>query len=128
MLEMFPQASLPLLYNQAELSASPTLEAPPVFDDDGRSAARLLLGLGHALTSFVVRVIRGVDGHLLLNHPETRQLLGATGGGGGRTESTGLLLNMWILFIRCHAFVCSLDGELLTFTSRSTSGTEAASG
>jgi len=48
-----------------------TLEAASVFDDDGPSAARLLLSLGHALTSLVVRVICGVDCHLLLNHPKT---------------------------------------------------------
>lgn len=48
-----------------------TLVAASVFDDNGPSAARLLLGLGHALTSFIVRLICGFDCHLLLNHPET---------------------------------------------------------
>lgn len=58
-----------LLYNQADFF--PTLVAPSMFNDNGPSAARLLLSLGHALTSFIVRVICSVDCHLLLNHPET---------------------------------------------------------
>lgn len=60
-----------------------TLVASSVLDDDGPPAASLLLGLGHALASFVVRVIRGVDRHLLLNHAEAGQFLGSTDGGGG---------------------------------------------
>lgn len=59
-------------------STLPTLVAPPVFDDYGPSAARLLFSLGHALTSLIVRVIRSVDCHLLLNHPETWQLVCGT--------------------------------------------------
>lgn len=79
-----------LLYNRSSCPALVclrvlTLVAPPVFDDNGPPAACLLLGLGHALTSLIVRVICSVDCHLLLNHPETWQLLGSTGG--GRTES-----------------------------------------
>lgn len=57
----------------------PTLVASPMFDDNGPSAACLLLSLGHALTSLIVRVICSVDCHLLLNHPKTWQLLGSTG-------------------------------------------------
>lgn len=49
--------------------------APHALDDDGPLAAGLLLRLGHALTRFIVRVVRGVDLQLLPNHPETRQLL-----------------------------------------------------
>lgn len=70
-----------------------TLVAPPVFDDNGPPAASLLLGLGHALTSFVVRVIRGVNRHLLLNHAKAWQLLGSTDGGeggGGKKENNNL--------------------------------------
>jgi len=52
------------------------VEPRPLLDDDGAPAARLLLGLRHALPSLVVRVVRGVDRQLLLNHPETRKLLG----------------------------------------------------
>ena len=58
-----------LLRNQPDVF--PTLVASPVLDDNGPSAARLLLGLGHTLTSFVVRVVCSVDCHLLLDHPET---------------------------------------------------------
>lgn len=65
-----------LLYNRSSCPALVclrvlTLVAPPVFDDNGPPAACLLLGLGHALTSLIVRVICSVDCHLLLNHPET---------------------------------------------------------
>lgn len=60
------------------LPTVPTLVASSVLDDDGASAARLLFCLGHALASFVVRVIGGIDSHLLLNHSEAWQLLGST--------------------------------------------------
>lgn len=76
--------SYSLLCNRAHtvatwaLPAVLTLVASSVLDDDGASAARLLLGLGHALASFVVRVISGVDSHLLLNHSQTWQLLGSS--------------------------------------------------
>lgn len=67
------------LLHKAGADSFPTLVAPPVLDDNGPPAARLLLSLGHALSSFIIRVIRSVDCHLLLNHPETRQLRRSTG-------------------------------------------------
>lgn len=73
----YSSAGVFLLYNQSDLF--PTLVAPPMFDDNGPPAARLLLSLGHTLSSLIVRVICSVDCHLLLNHPETRQLLSSTG-------------------------------------------------
>ena len=51
------------------------VRAPHALDDDGALAAGLLLGLGQALAGFVIRVVRGVHFQLLLNHPETQQLL-----------------------------------------------------
>lgn len=57
------------------LAPTPVTVAPHALDDDGPLAAGLLLGLGHALTGFNVRVVRGVHFQLLPNHPETQQLL-----------------------------------------------------
>lgn len=65
-----------------------TLVACSVFDDDSPSAARLLLSLGHALASLIIRVISSVDGHLLLNHSEACQLLCTTESTGRETVST----------------------------------------
>lgn len=48
--------------------------SPPGFDDYGSAAARLLLGLGHALPGLLVRVVCGTHRNFILDASQAVQL------------------------------------------------------